>query len=161
MLLPDAPLQPLNSDQPVPDSGSSFRQVYNVPFVPWTPLFGSAINWLLLAQLKSNSVGFLAVYFAVAAMAYLWVRQEQCWWRGNVWSSFEHVLESFDRAVDPFANQEEDEEKEEKEELSETDPRKQDQEIRRGAGGASGARGDSSAGGGGKYAPIEIESRRL
>ena len=153
MLLPDAPLQPLDSDQPVPESSS--RHVYNVPYVPWTPLLGSAINWLLLAQLRSSSVGFLAVYFAVAAMAYLWARQEQCWWRGSVWSSVEHVLESFDRAVDPLTDHEDDEELSDR-----TDPDRdvnaqtQDQEIRRGTS----ARG---AGDGRKYAPVEIESRRL
>lgn len=51
-----------------PDENSE-RQ-YRVPFVPFTPLIGVFINYLLLMQLSWLSLGLVILYFAAASVLY-------------------------------------------------------------------------------------------
>ena len=74
---------------------------FEVPFVPWTPLIGSAINWVLLVQLKPGAATFIAVFLVSATVLYLGTRARSYWWRGSCWASAEQAFESFDRLLDP------------------------------------------------------------
>lgn len=94
--LPDSP--------PRPDSASTDSHLslasgapYQVPFVPYTPLIGTVINYLLLAQLSASSAFFLVLFFLAITLLYLGTRQ----WRGSWWGSIEELLNALDRAVDP------------------------------------------------------------
>ena len=73
--LPDAPPPHRLGRQ-----GSPAEGLFEVPLVPWVPLFGTLINYLLLAQLTFDTAVFVAGYLGVSAAVYFLVkrRSELC-----------------------------------------------------------------------------------
>ena len=83
----------------MPDSSPPFSDSpYQVPLVPYTPLIGTVINYLLLSQLSFSSVVFLVIFFLAIILLYLGFKSQ---WKGNWWVIIESFLNSLDRSVDP------------------------------------------------------------
>lgn len=68
--LPDEAQQTVVPSLPRSD-GTASAGSFRVFGVPWTPLAGSVINYILLAQLHSNCYYFLGFFFGCAAAIYL------------------------------------------------------------------------------------------
>ena len=61
----------VSSSFPSRSDGTASAGSFRVFGVPWTPLAGSVINYILLAQLHANCFFFLLVFFGCAAALYL------------------------------------------------------------------------------------------
>lgn len=70
--------------------------LYEVPWMPYVPLIGTVINYLLLAQLKVGTAMFLLAFFLIATVIYLVYRYRQVWWRDSWWDSLSAMLSETD-----------------------------------------------------------------
>ena len=69
----------------VPPTPGSFQ----VPFMPFLPLFGISMNWYLIAQLEFTGMLLLILYLGIISSLYLTCRKTQ-----QSWSHYDRILDA-------------------------------------------------------------------